>query len=78
MQSKLRKGPNMIANLVKKGLSMIAITNQKRTIYDCNPFQLGPNMIAISEIVLESCDYDFWTNRAKTKFRLLQSYLIPI
>ena len=75
---KMRRGPNMIVIWVKRGLNMIAITNQKRTIYDCNPFQLGPNMIAISEIVLESCDYDFWTNLAKTKFRLLQSYLVPI
>ena len=66
----------MIAILVKRGLSMIAITNQKRIIYDCNPFQLGPDMIAISEIVLKSCDYDFLANLAKTKFRLLQSYLV--
>ena len=35
-------------------------------------------MIAILEIVLESFDYDFKSNLAKTKFRSLQSYLDPI
>ena len=29
----------------------------------------GLNMLAISKIVLESRDYDFWTNLAKTNFR---------
>ena len=38
---------------------MIAILIPNRTIYDCNLDQLGPNMIAMSTIVLESPDYDF-------------------
>ena len=57
---------------------MIAITYPERTIYDCNPFQSGPNMIAILEIMLESRDYYFRTNLAKIKFQCLQSYLVPI
>ena len=35
-------------------------------------------MIAMSKLVLESRDYDFWTNLRKTKFRSLQSYLKKI
>ena len=35
-------------------------------------------MIAILEIVLESFDYDFKSNLAKTKLRFLRSYLVPI
>ena len=33
-------------------------------------------MLAITEIVLESRDYDFWTNHAKTHFECLQAYMI--
>ena len=31
---------------------MIATPNPKRTIYDCNPFKYGPNLIAIIEILV--------------------------
>ena len=41
---------------------MIEICFPDRTIYDCNPFQTGPNMSAMSEIILESRDYDLLTN----------------
>ena len=71
---------------------MIAIMIKMRTLYDCNlnsesdhiwlqslpgkVYQLGPNMNAMSKIVLGSRDYDFWTNLVKINFRLLQSYLV--
>ena len=60
----------------RKGLNKTAISIPKWIIYGCNPFQKGPNMIAMSKFVLESHDYDFWTNLVKTKFWSLQSYLI--
>ena len=40
-------------------------------INNCNLFQNGPKMIA--KFVLESRDYDFWTNLAKRNFPILQS-----
>ena len=58
------------------GPNMIATSISNRTIYYCNLFQSGLNMIAISKFVLKSRDYDFWTNLAKTNFRSLQSYLV--
>ena len=39
------------------GLNMIAISVFKRTIFDCNPFDYGPNMTAIFKIVLDPRDY---------------------
>ena len=30
----------------QRGLNMLAISNPKRTIYACNLFQKGPNMLA--------------------------------
>ena len=45
---------------------MITISVVKRTKYACNIFQKGPNMLAKSKIIAESCDYDFLTNLAKT------------
>ena len=66
MQSSLLRGPNIIAILIPN-----------RTIYDCNPFENGANMIAMSKIVLGSRDYDFWTNLVKINFSLLPSYVIP-
>ena len=67
LQSWFRREPNMLA-----------ISNPKRTIYACNLVGWGPNMLAMSKIVLKSCDYDFWTNHAKTNFGWLQAYLVPI
>ena len=56
-----------------------AILKIKRTIpiYDCNLFQRGPNMIAISKIVPGSRTYHFWPILAKTNCWCLQSYLVP-
>ena len=53
---------------LERGLNMLAISNLNFTIYDCNVSQKGPNMLAMSEIVPESRNYDFWTNVGKTKF----------
>ena len=47
--------------------NMNAISNPKRTKYARNFFVGEPNMLAITEIVLETRDYDFWTKHAKTK-----------
>ena len=57
---------------------MTAIPVFKRTIYECNPLQYGPNMIAIFKIALDPRDYYFWTNLAITNFQLLQSYKVYI
>ena len=57
---------------------MIAITVLNRTIYDCDVFQKGPNMIAMLKFVLESRGYDFWINLAKQVFddcKLIWSFL---
>ena len=54
---------------------MNEISVPNRTIYDCNLFEKGPNMITPSKIILESRDYDFLTNLVRINFRLLQSYL---
>ena len=56
---------------------MLAISNLNRTLSVCNLVRLEPNMLAMSEMVLESRDYDFWTNLASTNFRWLQAYLVP-
>ena len=62
-------------------LNMVAIIFMKRTKYACNESddwdliylqswsKKGLNMLAILKIVLESRDYDFCTNLAKTNFR---------
>ena len=55
---------------------IIAISNQNRTKYDCNLFQKGPNMIAMSKIILGLDDFDFCMNLVKIDFRLLQSNLV--
>ena len=47
---------------------MNATKIQNRTIYDCNLFQKGLNMIAMSKIDQESRDYDFRMNLGKTNF----------
>ena len=59
---------------------MVAIIFMSGTEYDCNHdnngdliclqyrLERGLNMLAMSEIVPESRNYDFWTNLAKTKF----------
>ena len=67
MQSQFQWGPNMLA-----------ISNLKRTIYASQPLHLRPDMLAITRIALKSRNYDFWPNFAKTDFRWLQAYLVPI
>ena len=52
-------GTNMdaiaVSNATKYGVfNMLAISTRKRTIYGCIVFQYGPNMLAMSKIVLES------------------------
>ena len=71
---KKQKGPNTNAIFIKGGPNkfMIAMSISNGTIYHCNLFRLGLDMIAISKFVLESRDYDFWTNLVKTNFRSLQ------
>ena len=59
-------------------LNMPAISNSKLTIYACNFYPRGTIMLAMSKIVLDSPDYDFWTNLAKTNFQCLQAYLVPV
>ena len=59
----------MIAILDSKGT--IAISVFKRTIYNCNPFQYGPNMTAIVRIVLDPRDYFFLDGSRETKFSLI-------
>ena len=54
----------------------MAMSIPSRTINDCSLQQKGPYMIAMSKFVLETRDYDFWTNLVKIKFRLSQSYLV--
>ena len=49
----------MIAILITKETKYDCNDNEKGAIYDCNPFHKGPNMIAISKIVLESSIHDF-------------------
>ena len=41
----------------------------KGTIYACNLVHREPDMLAMSKVVLESHNYDFWTNLAKKIFR---------
>ena len=55
---------------------MNAISDLKGTKYACNLVHWGPNMLAMSEIVLESRGYDFSTNHAKKIFLYLQTYMI--
>ena len=57
---------------------MIAISVLKRTIYDCNPIQKGPNMIAKIENLFSR---DLSRNHSYVtlgQFSTLQSYLVPI
>ena len=39
---------------------------------------ISPNMLAMSKIVLESNDYDFWTKLAKTKKSLKPNYFFEL
>ena len=48
---------------------MPTIFIMKGTQYSCNLSEIGPNMLAMSKMVLESRDYDFWANFAKTYLR---------
>ena len=43
----------------------------KRTKYNCNHRKFIPNMIETSEFILESRDYDFWTNFYENKFSMI-------
>ena len=54
---------------------MIAISVLNRTKYDCNLFQKGPNMIAMSKFALESRDYDF--SSLQNKFSVIATIFGP-
>ena len=74
-------GANMNAIFITKGSKYdcnlkLRFSIPNRSINDWNLSQLGPNMIAMSKIVLRSGHYDFSTNLAKTNFRSLQSYFV--
>ena len=73
--------------LYRAGPHMVAINFMSGTKYACNQsndwelicllsqIQNGLFMLAMSKMLLESHDLDFWTNPAKTNFRLLQAYI---
>ena len=53
----------------RKGVNKLAILkcNNVKLILTKSQFEMAHNIIAISEIVQESRDYDYWTNLAKTR-----------
>ena len=55
---------------------MIAISIPNRTIYDCNPFQKGPNMIAMIENLFPHDSSNNHSHVTLTRFPRLQSYLV--
>ena len=57
---------------------MNAISIPNRTIYDCNLFQNGPNMIAMIEILFFSDSSRNHSHVTLGQFSTLQSYLVPI
>ena len=52
------------------------VDNKRDLLRMQSQFSRGPNMLAMSKMVLESRDYDFWTNLAETNFRWLPAYLV--
>ena len=67
----------------QRTLNMLAISNSKRTLYACNLFQKGPNMLAIIknyfreirlEIMVTWLRYNFW--HCKHIWSLLQAIAI--
>ena len=67
----------MNAIFINKGLNMIAILVQKRNIYDCNLFQLGPNMIAMVEFFSRDSSRNH-SHVTVGRISTLQAYLVPI
>ena len=55
---------------------MFAISVLKRTIYDCNAFQKGPNMIAIIEILFSRDSSRNHSHVIRGRISTLQSYLV--
>ena len=55
---------------------MIAISIPKRTIYDCDPFQKGANMIAIIEILFSRDSSGNHNHVTRGRISTLQSYLV--
>ena len=55
---------------------MIAIFILKRTIYDCNPFQKGPNMTAIIEILFSRDSSRNYSHVIQGRISTLQSILV--
>ena len=65
LQSSSQRGPNTIANSVPNP-----------TIYDCNLFQKGPNMIAVIENLFSRDSSRNHSHVTVGKFLILQSYLV--
>ena len=57
---------------------MVAISNLNRTIYACNLFQKGPNMLAIIKILLSRDSSKNHSYVTLGQFLTLQAYLVPI
>ena len=68
---------DLICNLDKKGLNMLAINNPKRIIYAFNLFQLVPNMLATIEILFLRDSSKNYSYVILGRFQILQAYLVP-
>ena len=66
----------MYTILIKEVPNMIAMSTPKRTIYECNLFQKGPNMIAIIETLFSRHLSRNHSDVTQGKFSTLQSYLV--
>ena len=62
----------------QKGLNMLAISNLNRTIYPCNSFQRGPNMLAIIDFLFSRDSNRNHSHVLLGRFSTLQAYLVPI
>ena len=60
------------------GPNMLAISNLKRTIYACNLFEKGPNMLAIIENLFSRDSSRNHGHVTLGRFSALQAYLVPI
>ena len=60
----------------QRTLNMLAISNSKRTLYACNLFQKGPNMLAMSKIDPEWRNYDS-DNSLENKILMIASIFGP-
>ena len=61
---------------LERRLNMLTISIPNRTIYDCNPFQKEPNMIAIIEILFSRDWSRNHSHVTRGRIPILQSYLV--